>query len=60
MRYVLSIVLGAIGAYLIILNWGAFYVTYVKKEGFCSWIPLVPGIIAALAFVLFPNNSFIY
>ncbi len=60
MRYILSIVLGAIGLYLIILNWGSFYITYVKKERFCSWIPLIPGIIAALAFVLFPNNSFIY
>ncbi|MCM1334518.1 MAG: hypothetical protein NC084_02090 [Bacteroides sp.] len=59
MRYLLSVVLGAVGLWLILLNWRAFYITYIKKEKFCSWIPLLPGITAIAAFLLFPDNRLI-
>lgn len=60
MRYILSIVLLVIGVWLVILNWKSFYVTYIKKERFCSWIPIIPGLIVILAFILLPNNRIIH
>lgn len=60
MRYILSVILWVIGVWLIALNWRIFYVNYIKKDKFVSWIPLIPGITVILAFILLPNNRFTY
>lgn len=60
MRYIFSIILFVIGVWLVALNWKSFYTTYIKKEKFCSWLPIVPGIIVIFAFILLPNNKFIH
>lgn len=54
--YILATILGVFGIWTICLNWKCFWYTYVKKEKVGSWIPIVPGALLMIAFILLPNN----
>ena len=58
-RYIISIVLGVLGLYGIVCNWYAF-VLDIKKIRFVSCVPFIGGIALCLAFVIIPNNPYVW
>jgi hypothetical protein len=48
----------SIGVWLVILNWGCFYVGFIKKIRSPSWIPIFPGLLIFLGFRYFPENVY--
>ena len=57
LRYILTAVLGTLSIWTICLNWKCFWFTYIKKEKAGSWIPVVPGALLMVAFILYPNAA---
>ena len=54
--YFLAIVLGVLGIWTIFLNWKCFWYTYIKKQKASTWIPIIPGALLMIAFILYPND----
>lgn len=61
-RYILSVLLGILGLYIIVMNW--FIVFYNIKnrnnKKYVSLGPLLGGISLCIAIVLIPNNRYVW
>lgn len=55
--YVLSLGFAILGMFLVVVQWIGFWFGHIKKRKVGSLMPFFPGIIVAVAFILFPNNT---
>jgi len=58
-RYIISVGLGLLGLYIIIMNWAILVVWLLHKKS-SSTIPFFGGIFLFVAFIIIPNNSYIW
>ncbi len=58
MQYLISLILGAAGFWIFILNWMVFWQGYIKRKPAPSWIPFLSGCLICAAFLIFPSNPY--
>ncbi len=57
-RYVISIILGGFGLYIITMNWCIVWVSLIKKKEHHSFGPLLGPICLSIALIVIPNNPY--
>lgn len=55
--WLLGLVLLIFSAWILILNWGVFFQSFVKKKQASSWIPLLGGLSGAAGLIALPSEQ---
>lgn len=55
-QYLLGILLGSAGVWVICVNWRIFWTCHVRKRHSPSWLPILGGLLVGIAFVIWPKN----